>query len=122
MNNLKKLRIERGYKQLELCNYLHVDQGTYSRYESGYRKLDPDTLIKLSKFFNISIDYLLGNIDEPLSLDDLQFMKELKHKSDKQLMDENRFVDEEGKLISKEDIKKMLEILRADWFMTSFFS
>jgi transcriptional regulator with XRE-family HTH domain len=115
MNNLEKLRKERGLKQSDVVDAINVAQTTYSRYERGTRKLEADTLNLLSKFFNVSVDYIIGNIDEPVTLDELQFLKELKLKSDDELLSSGKydFVDDSGKRISKEDIKKMLEILRA---------
>lgn len=115
MNNLKKIRKSKKYTQQEIADYLNVSRNTYSRYERDVFKMDHDTLIKLSKYFNVSVDYIIGNIDEPVTLDELQFLKELKIKSDDELLSSGKydFVDDSGKRISKEDIKKMLEILRA---------
>lgn len=113
MNNLRKLRKEKGFKQSEVADAINVAQPTYSRYELGTRKLEGDILISLSQFFNVSIDYILGNIDEPVTLDELQFLKDLKEKSDDELISKHNFVDDDGKTMTKDDIKKMLEILRA---------
>ena len=49
-----------------------VAQNTISQWENGERKLDTDTLIKLSDFFGVTTDYLLGNSpDSKPSLTDL---------------------------------------------------
>ena len=42
---------------------LNVSDRTKSYYESNQRTPDPNTLIKLARFFNVSIDYLLGQTD-----------------------------------------------------------
>ena len=68
MNNLKKLREEREIKQIEVANYLNVSQAGYSKLEKNIKKANAQTLIKLAKYFNISIDYILGLINEPLPL------------------------------------------------------
>ncbi|MFW6002342.1 MAG: helix-turn-helix domain-containing protein [archaeon] len=70
MNNLKNIRQKRKKKQEEVAKYLNVSKTTYSRYESGKRRLGDDTLIKLVHFFNVSADYLLGIVDEPISPED----------------------------------------------------
>ena len=57
---LKELREENGLKQIEVANYLNVKQNTYSQYESEKRQLPIDVLIKLSKFYHVSTDYILG--------------------------------------------------------------
>lgn len=61
MINLKELRKEKKCTQLDVANYLNVARTTYSAYEQGANEPDSSTLIKLSKYFNKSIDYLLGN-------------------------------------------------------------
>ena len=61
MINLKDLRKEKKCTQLDVANYLNVARTTYSAYEQGANEPDCNTLIKLSGYFNKSIDYLLGN-------------------------------------------------------------
>lgn len=58
--NIRNLREDRDYKQRELAEYLNVSQNTYSQYETGVIELTAPTLIKLSRFYNVSVDYLLG--------------------------------------------------------------
>ena len=65
MEQLKQLRATKGLTQLEMANVLGITQPAYNRYESGKRKLDPDTLSKLADFFEVSTDQLLGK--EPLA-------------------------------------------------------
>lgn len=63
MNRLKSLREEKGMKQSELGKLLNVQDAAISKYESGKVPLTGDTLLKLSKIFNVSTDYLLGASD-----------------------------------------------------------
>ncbi len=56
---LKQLREENGVSQKELAAYLNVKQNTYSQYETGNRQLPIDVLIKLSKYYKVSTDYIL---------------------------------------------------------------
>lgn len=60
---LKELRIEKLYKQSDLARLLNVDQRTISNWEKAVREPDFDMLIKISKLFEISSDYLLGIIE-----------------------------------------------------------
>ena len=60
MENLRKLRKERGLTLLQLANELHVAEGTISSYETGRRQPDNEMLKKIADYFNVSIDYLLG--------------------------------------------------------------
>lgn len=56
---LKELRTARGISQIKLAMDLNVNQNSISRYESGLREPDYNTLIKIADYFNVSIDYLL---------------------------------------------------------------
>ena len=56
---LKELRKEKGISQLKLAMDLSTNQNTISRYETGEREADYKMLIKLSDYFDVSIDYLL---------------------------------------------------------------
>ncbi len=64
---IKELREEEGLKQTELANMLSIKQNTYSQYETGAREISIDVLIKLSKIYGVSTDYILGltDIQEP---------------------------------------------------------
>ena len=61
---LRDLREDRALKQKQLAEYLNIDQATYSRYESGELDIPTQVLIKLSKFYHVSIDYILGISDK----------------------------------------------------------
>lgn len=59
-NTIKELRTEAGMTQEELGMLLNVQNAAVSKYESGKVPLTGETLLKLSKIFNVSTDYLLG--------------------------------------------------------------
>ena len=60
---LKKLRQERNISQLKLAMDLNMNQNSISRYETGEREADYETLIKLADYFGVTLDYLLGRCD-----------------------------------------------------------
>lgn len=62
---LRDLREDNDLTQLQLAKILCVKQNTYSQYESGKRQLPIDVLIKLSKFYKTSTDYILQLTDNP---------------------------------------------------------
>ncbi|MBQ7009701.1 MAG: helix-turn-helix transcriptional regulator [Ruminococcus sp.] len=62
---LKELRIKRGITQQRLAIELNLNQNSISRYESGLREADYQTLILLADYFQVSIDYLLERTDNP---------------------------------------------------------
>ena len=61
---LKLLRKEKGYTQAEVALLLGVDRRTYCAYETGVNMLNAPTLIKLSKIYEASIDYMLGQTNQ----------------------------------------------------------
>ena len=62
---LKELRVSKGISQLKLAMELSMNQNSISRYETGAREADYNTLILLADYFNVSIDYLLERTDNP---------------------------------------------------------
>lgn len=67
---LKKLRLEADLKQSDLAKIFGLSTSSIGMYEQGRRTADPETLLKISKYFNVSVDYLLGNTDERNKTDD----------------------------------------------------
>ena len=67
MRNLKQLRLEKGFSQMEMANELNMPQSTYQQYEAGINEPKFSTLIQIADYFDVSIDYLIGrtNIREP---------------------------------------------------------
>ena len=58
---LAKLRKENNYTQEQLADKLDVSRQSVSKWESDVAYPETDKLIKLSKLFHCSIDYLLDN-------------------------------------------------------------
>ena len=58
---LKKLRMDNNVSAYKLCEDLHIHRGTLSNWETGKRTPDSDTLLKIANYFNVTLDYLLGN-------------------------------------------------------------
>ena len=57
---IKRLRKEYHYSQEKLCQKIGIKQRTYSGYETG-RSITPlYVLFLLAKFYNVSLDYLMG--------------------------------------------------------------
>ena len=56
---LKQLRKRKKYSQLKVAMDLSISREALSYYENGKRSPDIDMLMKLSRYFNVSIDYLI---------------------------------------------------------------
>ena len=61
---IRDLRLDRNLSQQQIAELLNVKQNTYSQYEIGVLNYPVDVLIKLARFYNTSVDYLLGLTDE----------------------------------------------------------
>ena len=59
MIGLKKIRKQKGYSQLKVAMDLSISREALSYYENGKRSPDVNMLVRLSQYFNVSIDYLI---------------------------------------------------------------
>lgn len=63
-NRIKSLCEERGIKIFNMCQATGVRTGMISDLKGGRSKsLSAPTLTKISNYFDVSVDYLLGNTD-----------------------------------------------------------
>jgi len=62
---IRDLREDHDFTQKQLAKKLNCSQQVYSNYELGQRDIPTDILIKLSKIYNVSVDYILGLSDSP---------------------------------------------------------
>ncbi len=60
MFRLKELREESGIKRSELARKLGINAGTIANYENEIRQAPYEYLILFAKYFDVSVDYLLG--------------------------------------------------------------
>ncbi len=61
---LKDLREDNDKLQKEIANLLGISQQYYSEYEKGNRTITVPHLITLAKYYNTSIDYIVGLTNE----------------------------------------------------------
>ena len=69
MEQLKKLRQSRNLSQQKLAEEFHTSQQSIWKYENGISEPDICTLTRLANYFNVSVDYLVGNSDTPEKAD-----------------------------------------------------
>ena len=62
---IRDLREDNDLTQREMAKNLNCSQQVYSNYELGQRDIPTDVLIKLSLFYNVSVDFILGLSDNP---------------------------------------------------------
>lgn len=62
---IRDLREDMDLTQKKVADVLKCSQQVYSNYELGQRDIPTDILINLSKFYGVSVDYILGLTDNP---------------------------------------------------------
>ena len=61
---IRDLREDRDLNQTQVASMLGMSQTGYSKYETGENDIPTTILIKLARFYDTSIDYLLGEINQ----------------------------------------------------------
>ena len=62
---IRNLREDKDITQSQIAKVLNMSQTGYSKYETGENDIPTAILIKLAEFHDTSIDYLLGQTDNP---------------------------------------------------------
>ena len=57
---IEDLRIDHDLTQQEVADILHCQREVYRRYEKGTRDIPLEYAIALAKYYNVSLDYLVG--------------------------------------------------------------
>ena len=114
MNRLKELRIEKGLTQEKLAKKIGINRTTIAKIESGDRDLTLDHIQRMSDFFNVSYDYILGKSNErtntiqvidmtnskdgvtPIQMEVLKKIDDLDVKDLEQIMDYIDFIKSKG--------------------------
>ena len=65
MTRIEKLRKAKGISAVKAAEDIGIKYRTYYNYEKGLREPSLDTLILIARYFDVSIDYLLGRSDTP---------------------------------------------------------
>ena len=98
---LKKLRKEAGFTQVDVASKLGISQQAYASWERGIKKPTQDNLVRIAQILNVSVDYLVGNLQETSDeLDNIELLFRMNSKG---------LTDEEKEIFKKELIEFMEE-------------
>lgn len=64
---IKELRVQKGISQYELATVCDVSQSSIAGYENGRCTPNPDTLLKMAKAFDCSVDEILKDPKEVIN-------------------------------------------------------
>ena len=62
---LRELRKKNNLTQKQMATKLSMSQTGYSKYETGENDIPTSVLIKFSKIYDVSVDYILGLSNDP---------------------------------------------------------
>lgn len=104
INNLKRLRNERGLRAIDVGKAVGVTAAAITNYEGGLKKPRPETAKKLADFYGVTIGYVLGYEERP----SLELANLLNNSGSSQAVlenlkinDDTPFADEAKRLIYK---------------------
>jgi len=108
---LQTLRESRGYMQRDVAANLEIAPNTLSGYERGLRNPDSEILIKLAKFYGVTVDFLLGTENSVSELEEempegftvLRRMKTLSPLAKNRMIQIMKTLLEEEERVKKED-------------------
>lgn len=114
---IKLLRTEKDVTQKELADFLGLTPKMISFYEKGERFPPHDIISKLSDYFNVTTDYLLGKTDKKNTTDEIEEEKDIEKVIDELLQQDGLMlcgeaVDEEALILLRNSIRTTLEIMR----------
>lgn len=88
--NLKEIRISHKLKIQDVADYLCCLPSVYGRYENGKREPSVDVLLKLSRLYHVSVDYLIGNeqvFDTSITTNEAKMLLAMRQADERACMD-----------------------------------
>ena len=107
---IREIRKRCGLTQKELAEGIGSSESAISQYENGKRQPDYETLLKISDYFGVSVDYLLGTEDISHSSSDPgldAILEQLKNRN------EMRMLFDLASNASTEDVLQAVRIIEA---------
>ncbi len=105
--------------QEDLSGKLGITRASLSHYENNRREPDYGTMLKIADLFNVSIDYLVGRVNDPhneLDEDVRDFVDSLELSDHKILEQFSLTID--GKKLTPEEAKRFIAFIRAERSLT----
>jgi transcriptional regulator with XRE-family HTH domain len=114
-NRIAQLRDEKRLTQEELAQKVGINRAALSHYENNRREPDYETLQRIATFFHVSIDYLMGGVQDASKITDpdvQQFVDGLEL-SDQALL-EKFALTVDGRKLTPDEAKRFIAFIRAD--------
>lgn len=119
MFRLKELREKKGLSLDKLSEDLHVNKSTLSRIENELREPKRSFLEDCARYFNVSIDYLLGYEDKERNNKKDDEEKDIEKAIDELLQQDGLMLcgdelDDEALLLLRDSIRTTIKLMRAN--------
>ena len=110
---LKIIRCQNKLKQYQVAEALGISRSTYCNYETGRRSIDLDTLVRLSKFYNLSLNIFFNelSIDFVTENDNYEFESDTRFLS--QLSPDEVALIAKYRAMTKEDKKEITDLAKS---------
>lgn len=111
---IKSLRESKGYNMRQMAAALNLPYTTYVNYEKGAREPNSEQLILISKYFGVSIDYLMGRTDIPVPSDNNEYknLENFGNNSVEEEPEELVILNRAAKKMTPENRQKLLDMAR----------
>lgn len=113
---IKKLRLEEGFKQKDLAEKLGISASSVGMYEREERQPDAETLKTIADFFDVSVDYILGNSNKRdhnhlTAKDKRDISRTLDELADQIENHEGEILNYDGIEVTKEDAELLIDAI-----------
>ena len=105
-DRIRELRENKKLSSKDLCSILDFNPSTYSKLENNKKSIDVEELKKISEFYDVSADYILG-IDEP-KIDIIAYMKKDKELDDKDIKEVEMILSMMDEAIAFNDVRSKI--------------
>ena len=91
-DNIKDIREEKNFKQIEVATHIGVDKSAYSKIEKGSRSITVEELQKMAQLFNMTTDQILNydgkipkevTIEDKTAIEQMQLLQQLEEEDKK---------------------------------------
>lgn len=91
-DNIKHIREEKNFKQIEVATHISVDKSAYSKIEKGLRSITVEEIQKMAQLFNMTTDQILNydgkipkevTIEDKTTIEQMQLLQQLEEEDKK---------------------------------------
>ncbi len=112
-DQLKKVRMESGYTQQNIADFLGIERSTYAYYESGKTAPSVETLKALQRLYEVSLDCLVNSGDRGQRRSSVPAVVSVSdHNPMIRLKDEERTVIACFRLLGDKEKEKVLKFMK----------